>query len=1001
MNFLSLVHRKYREQSVPGFSRETGRAVWCRWVPDTGTPVCPEIYSWDYSKFPAGRVRELDDAVYVATLAVGASYPYAVQYVWAMPESREGAAVPDGYSPELPDVSNTDLYFVHAESGDWELYSVSGKYPSSVAVTVAAYTEKGDGVVQDYVLPVSYPERAGADPGFDVMPSTFTYGGTGMDCIAIGDLVYDSDAVASVVDARYDADCEDDDCLFFMQRDGNSYTLYTRFVQSDYEHMEFNVPVYIRYVDAVSGLETDVRKEFVVHGTSSDISAEPYVKYVRRMASRVGSYEKIEILGGNFTSEMGIRLGYGSDWSVVIPRDETVLDTEDRWDRLSFIMGPEYAMHGPDGEEICAVYDIGIGYGGNSGFVALAGTGDAKMALENNVGIIRYKYDEGTAVEQRKASAGAVVTTNSSCFYTTDIEMVYDSTDGAGNAQMKGGAAGKYGKTIYWKVDPTVDCENVRYVKVKLKYNRRLDYRRGEMTLDGVQLTDGDIVWLAGQMDGTDGLWVVRAGGDWEGLKDIVDPGEGGRNPCGISPGNPLPVDSSVFVDLGARVTDEVKARCSEDVPEKYGRRVICGREVNPGDIVLLAGQSDGMDGLWEVTCADWIYRGPVNDSGDVKFDASDSILYQNNIDFCACRDKKLNPIYGIEYYYLNAGCYLATATRKVKMICSSAGGLFPNNRAIVTDYSITAGAEKSLVVDTGLTAGDGVDEDCKKPDDDFDLQNGVGTEEATTGCPEHSGILKAPNCSEICDCPRFYTLPATFDGTTVKNGFSMVFWQFGDGGWHLYAYIAQKGVASSVSYYVYHLRICGIALPRMVDENTDVFVLGEDGLPTSRRTKDAWFVPHTGPVADGFCMYDPQWAFKTDDGEGGYVITHELGPETLYQNWSLHGVTTKMLAHLAKIGTGEVPAGMDRVYGFKFYHTVITKERFCSIYNEAKAGCICQDTWTGLVTDQCYDEDGHPVDCDEAASRGNSFITTDDGEPIAVEKSCFDDTGRKIDCDQ
>lgn len=1001
MNFLSLVHRKYRESSVPGFSQETGRAVWCRWVPDSGTPVCPEVYSWDYSKFPAGSVKELDDAAYVATLTVGASYPYAVNYVWVVPEDRDGAEVPEGYSPELPDESGTDLYFVHTESGEWELYSVSGKYPSAIRVTVAAYTEKGDGVVQDYTLPISYPSQAGGDPGFNIMPSTFTYGGTGMDCIAIGELVYDTDAVASVVDAMYDADCEGNDCLFFIQRDGNSFTLYTRFVQSDYEHMEFKVPVYIRYIDAVSGVETEVRREFVIHGTSSNITTEPFVKYVRHMASRTGSYEKIEILGGNFTSEMRIKLSYGSEWSVVIPREDVVLDTEDRWDRLSFIMGSNYAMKGMDGEEICAVYDLGIGYGGNTGFVSMAGTGDAKMALENNVGIIRYKYDAGTAAEKKKASAGAVVTTNSSCFYTTELEMVYDSTDGSGNAQMKGGAAGKYGKTIYWKVDPSIDCESVHYVRVKLKYNKRLDYRKGEMTLDGIHLTDGDIVWLAGQMDGTDGLWVVRSGAEWEGLKDIIDPGSSGRNPCGITPGDPLPVDNSVFVDLGARVSDEVSFRCSEDVPEKYGRQKVCGKEVNPGDIILLANQSDGMDGLWEVTCADWLYRGPVNDDGDTNFDASDSILYQNNIDFCACRDSKRNPIYNIEYYYLNAGCYLASATRKVKMICSSAGGLFPNNRAIVTDYSITVGAEQSLVVDTGLTAGDGVDEDCKKPDDNFDQQNGVETEEATTGCSEHAGTLKAPNCTEICDCPKFYTLSSTFDGTTVKNGFSMVFWQFGEGGWHLYAYIAQKGVSSSVSYYVYHLRICGLASPRMVDENTDVYVLGDDGLPTSKRTKDAWFAEHTGPIAKGFGMYDSQWNFKVDDGEGGYKIIHELTPETLYQNWSLHAGTTKMLAHLAKIGIGDTPAGMEHVYGFKFYHAVITKEQFCGVYNESKPGCICQDTWTGLVTDQCYDEEGYVIDCNEAASKGNAFITTDDDEPIAVEKSCFDDTGRKIDCDQ
>jgi len=1051
MNLVTLIHRQYKENDSVRSDGTSGRVLWTMWKNPSGQVDCPPLYGWDYEPLVAGEVEDLDSAVYVATLSIGGDFAYRIKAVWYIPEHRDEADIPDGYVTsaeyeatlrathggvvdeeekarilaellkDIWDDINPAMYFVrNMATGDWDLYSVHGKVPGSVTMKVVC-EQDGNSIVQEFTLPISYPSNPDADPKFDINPPSFPYySQSETDCIMVGNLIYDSDVVARVIDARYDGECSGNDCLFEMAVDEyGSYYLNTRFVESELEHVQFTVPVYIKYLNAVSGLEIEVRKEFTVYGRSMVFMAEPFVKYIRNLATRAGTAEMVTLYGGNFNQDMNVRLSYGADWYRVVPHGDLVFGKEGNWDTISFVMTSDLAMGTEGGDEPCATYDIQVGYGDGAGFMALAGTGDPKMSLENRVGLIRFKYDTGTLAEQKKASAGTVVTTNAACFYSTDIGLVYDSTDARGNTTQDGGASGKFGKTIYWKVNPGIDCEKVRYVTVKLKYNKRLDYRRGSMVLDGVNLTEGDVVWLAGQMDGTDGLWVVSSG-DWEGLLDYLEPEESqGKtgDPCTDLPPSPLPVDDTVFVDLGARVNDSVDYRCAQDVPEKYGTQSVCGNTVKPGDLIILANQGDLRDGLWEVTCTDWIYRGPVNDSGTAEFDASDSMLFQNNIDFCACGEPGINPIFNIEYYYLNAGCYLAKAVRKVKMICGARGGIVPNNRVVITDYSITVGANKELVVDTGLTAGDGTAEDCTKPNDNFDQDNGENTAEVARGCGAGGVYIQSPECRNVCDCPKYYLLDRTFDNTKVSNGFSMVFWQFGEGGWHLYAYVQQKGGGASVMYYVYHLHVCGVALPNMVDENTDVYVVDDRGIPTSRRTKDAWFVPHGGVLADGFGMYDENWNFVVPvrDGEGNPTyddagnaitgMTHELNADTLFQRWTLHAPTasgspgTMMLAHAVSVGDTESVTGIGHSYGFKFYHTPLTKERFCQIYNSTVGGCICRDTWTGLVTDQCYDSDGQPVECGELASEGHAMITTDDDEPMSVDSVCFDGTGTKIDC--
>lgn len=1023
MNTISLIHRKYKESTEIKAAWDTGRAYWVEWLSadSEGNPVnhlCPPVYGWYTEALKVGKIPELDNAVYLATLTFGPEFPYAIEYIWAIPEHRDAADTSNYVNSELPEFVG-NMFFVN-DGKNWELYTTSNVVPDVVWFLVDYKAADGTTNRIEYSMPIVFPTES-RDAVFSLTGSTYHFkNNTAEDCIFIGDLVYDS-AVGEILEVNYDAECEEGvECLFYVVHDGNRFSLWTRYTVSDKPHVSFDVPLYIKYVDAVTGDVKEIVKHFTIHGISIDMVAEPYVKYVRNLASRTDSTVQVDILGGNFADDMSVRIALSDVWVDVIPSSEILFGKEGSWDKMSFIMDGNHAYK-VNGEEVCAVYDLHVGYGDAQGFDARGGTGDAKMSLENNIGLIRYKFDESNEEAKKIASAGTLVTTDKPCFYSSEISMVYDATDSDGNMQLNGGAAGKYGKTIYWKVNPKVDCEKVRFVKVKLKYNRRLDYRHGEMVLDGIYLSDGDIVWLDGQLDGTDGLWVVRAGAEWEGLSDYINyPDEAAEfsDPCTSPKRTPLAVDDNVFVDLGARVGDSVSYRCAQDVPNKYGMQYVCGHTTEPGDLLLLTNQSDGMNGVWEVTCAEWIYRGEVNDDGSTRFDASDAILYQNNIDFCACRDAVPNPIFNIEYYYLNAGCYLAKATRKVKMLCARAGAIVPNAKVVITDYSITAGANDELVVDSHRTPGDGEVEDCVKPNDNFEKTSGVETTVVERGCGVDGTYLVAPDCNEICDCPRYYTLPTNFSNSLVNSGFTIVFWQFGEGGWHMYAYICRKASGSGVEYLVYHLRICGIATERMVDENTEVFVVEEDG--SSYRTKDAWFVEHGGVLADGFSMYDPSWIFVVPvlDENGNPAVdeygepvteeTHYIDARTLYQVWALHGTDalhgvegTKILAHRGMVGTFDVPVGMSHVYGFKFFNVPITKERFCKLYNEGQSGCICQDTWSGLVTDQCYDSEGEAVDCDQLASTGPAFITTDDDDIFLAERNCYDESGRKVECEE
>lgn len=915
MPLINLVYRSYKENATPLSDWDTGTMMLVDGGPDESGCTTARYKS---ETFKVGSIPELSGAYYVGSLSLSPGYPYEVSYAWA--RWKEGDTDPD--------------YYMVGNGDGWDLYALDGEVPDTVDIVLAEWVD-GRGQYSTYSLPVVRPDYTRELPGFSLSPSTFTIPVESADRLAIGELAYNPFSVESVLSAVYDGECEGE-CRFWFEKDGG-FTLYMSHDGSVAEHEQYSVPAYVSYIDAETGMEREERIVFSIYGFGSEISAGPYVKYVRNLASKVDSHEKVTILGGNFTDDLNVRISSSDGTrSVVVPHSELVFGEEEPWDTITFVMSPEYAVFSR-GEEQCSVYDLEIGYGDSTGFSAVAGTGDAKMAFENNVGLIRYRYDSETVAEQKKASAGVASTTNVSCFSTTELNMVYDTTDSSGNPSQAGGASGKYGKTMYVRMSPGQDCSEMLYVRVKAKLNTRLDYRHGEMTINGVHVVEGDIVWLDGQKDGeTDGLWVVQPG-EWVGLKSYMDTGSGEYDPCSSVGSEPLPVDSGVLVDLGARVSDTADLRCTEDVPVKYGTQKVCGSMAEPGMRVLLYNQTDGRDGLWEVTCTDWVYWGPVKDTGSTSFDMSDGILVQNDIDFCACRDGRTRTIFNIEYYYLNADCYLATATRKVKLICAGGASVVPNSNLVITDYSITLGAEPSLVTDTHSTAGDPEPEDCTRATDTFDIDHMNSTTETTHGCGELGTPIKAPTCEMICDCERYYNLPESFDGTSVKTGYSIVFWKLEEDGWHLYSYNRRVPVA----YDVYHLHVRGIAGTDMVDENTDVYLLDEKNLPTSERTKDAWFEEHGGKLFAGFSMYDSKWKFRVEDEHGELAgWTDELGPDTLYQAWALHGGKegTRILAHGED---GAAPVGTRGIYGFRFYDTPLTLQRFCDIYNRASTGCI------------------------------------------------------------
>ena len=732
----------------------------------------------------------------------------------------------------------------------------------------------------------------------------------------------------------------------------------------------FNIPIYAEYVDK-NGLVKNWKGSFVVYA-KGETSVKPVVQYVDNLATRVDTTEQVTVYGYNFNDDLDVFLERPDGSCVKLTGTELYRTYGDAngYDSISFIFGDPYVLRDGACNEVCGLYAINLGYGvcGVGGNSLEAGTGDPATAWENDIYLIRYKFDSVNKAISDSTPGGLMTTVDAKCMYTSDMTMVYDRYDSDGKPRDDGGVYGSLGKTVYVKIKPDMDCTKMAYYRVKLKYSKPLPSRSGEMVLDGVSLEEGDLVWLDKQFDGSNGLWIVQSG-EWIGLKTYLDNQvpDPYVSPCAHKQQEPLPVDDMVIADLGVRVDDKVTVACDSDVPVKYGSQKVCGRYVNPGDVVLLSNQSDGGNGVWEVTCADWYQRSStVPPHSGTAISGDDAVIVQNDIDFCACSKGNGKNIFHIWYYYLNGSCYLSQLTRTVKIICNGKGNLFPSNKVNVTDYSVTVGVNNELVTDSHRTAGDPVKETCAEKVVNYDVANRVNAAEHITDCGTEA--IYAPNGMLICRCNRVYTIGTDDDYTTSRdrNGFSVVFWQYdedddpgkeGKEGWHLYAYVGAGRYDIGMNYYVYHLYTKGIAQENDVEKNIDIeYIERIDGRDIVMKTADAWFVPHISKfrLAKGFGLVDDSWNFKVEGESGEPEYIHNLDFRTLYSMWSVKCTTvlcaTRDYSTATEYTTRTSCQDMEDVaraeatvkqmvptpdtWGFKYYKEAVGKSQLCDIWN-------------------------------------------------------------------
>lgn len=722
--------------------------------------------------------------------------------------------------------------------------------------------------------------------------------------------------------------------------------------------VRYEVPVYIEYVNEY-GDRDNWKGTFTVYGKGANVR-KPTVQYINNIATKVGTTEYVTIYGHDFNDDLVVFLDRPDGTCVSLSGKDLyrTYGKDGDYDTISFIFGKPFVALDSTCSEICGTYAVNLGYGECGANSIEAGSADFSTAWINNLYLIRYRFDGESKELSEQTPGGMMTTVDPKCFYSTEIELVKDDYDSDSKTPSSGGVAGSLGSNIYFRIKPGTDCTKLAYYRVKLKYSRNLPKRAGELTLDGVALAEGDLVWLDKQFDGGNGLWIVQSG-DWIGLKSYLN-GQSGYdeyyNPCQRPEQEPLPVDSNIIADLGVHVKDKVTVTCDSDVPaeKRYGTQKICNTIVRPGDTVLLTNQSDGANGLWEVTCAEWIQRSenvPVHSGTSISGD--DFVVVQNDIDFCTCQHNGKN-IFHIWYYYLNGACYLARASRTVKITCGLKGSLFPSQGVDATDYKITAEANSDLVADSHRTAGDPVKETCMEEVENYDADHRVDIKDNRYGCGTE--VIVAPNGMKICRCEHVYNIDkATAFSTRDRNGFSIVFWQYDEEKerWHLYAYIGAGRYDLGMNYYVYHLCTNGIAGEEDVDENVEVGLLGEDGRPLDETTHDAWFVNHGGKLAEGFGMFDDTWNFKLVDKESDEVsYSHVLNEKTLYSMWAIKCTTTMCGTRVYRDGsilrtTCEDMADVEKTssvmvdvistpdtWGFKFYNEALSKGRFCNIWN-------------------------------------------------------------------
>ena len=736
---------------------------------------------------------------------------------------------------------------------------------------------------------------------------------------------------------------------------------------------------------------------------------DPYITYVENLASRVDEAVSVVVHGTNMTDGLSIKLTNGEDEYIVPPEDIEFDIDEDGVGTATFTVYPGMLATDGNGSEPCAQYNIYFSYG------------DQQFG-DPNISLIRYKYDTENDELQRYSTEG--VTIEKECYKTGSMSLVYDSVDENGNAVKDAASNPRLGDNIVlhmdsFNVEDVVDhfdepvdryglkfelsdgrkvelneydlvelndqtnhydngywlakkgawrhvhnCDEYTYVMVRLKYNKNLSHKHGELKLGGVQLVSGDVVWLARQTIETEnGLWVVQEG-DWLGYGDEA-------TGCGIDCYRaplPKPVDDSVLIDLGAKATYQVDYVCRDDVPYKCGSRTICNYRVSPGNVVALLNATEGTGGIYLVTCGDWVklYDITEDEVNGTTVDLSRYVVVQNNIEFCKC-----GGIFYIDYYFLTPTCYMQHLRRTVKILCGKAS-IAPNaegSQFRITEYQIRVGEEEALIGNNGRTPGDPVKETCVVDTEDFEYDFGLTLVEHRQYI-ENPPCITTPMCNKICDVPRIYNLrmPAGYSNSNDRNGFTIKFWRLEEDGWHLYAYVASGTQMTGMDYYVYHLHVKGKATEAMVDVN-----------------EHDWFSETTGVIASGdgqeaFGLYDERWEFA--DG------THSLRSETLYQPWRIT-CTTNLLAQctdydkrlrltcadmevgwktVQAIGDEETPgylSGMPHLFGVAYYTTTMSKSQFVAEYNQYDPNCIWYSINEVLVTDEdgeAYTYDGNPI---------------------------------------
>lgn len=231
----------------------------------------------------------------------------------------------------------------------------------------------------------------------------------------------------------------------------------------------------------------DVAEAGVINLTVSDaVKATdellPQITYIENLATRINTSAEIVLHGKNFVKGMNVYIIQGETVYTILSKDVTF---NDDGTMASFLLTPKMLNVDGDGMDACGTYEIHIGF-------------DQANLDRNNLGLIRYKYDEENYAEQQNTPAR--YTGVGICFVPSDMSLVYDMTDESG-ATVSNPAAGKLGKTMYVRIEG--DCTKYKYVQVRLKLNYSLAHKYGESYIDGVQLLEGDVVWLTHQINPT------------------------------------------------------------------------------------------------------------------------------------------------------------------------------------------------------------------------------------------------------------------------------------------------------------------------------------------------------------------------------------------------------------------------------------------------------------------------------------------------------------------